>query len=113
MTDYGQQVYDAIRSKFSGDWSSMFERALRDSLSSCDWWAVQQEFANAAVCQRAPSVLYKPKVFIDGDHWCALYGDNLQDGVAGFGKTPLEAMTDFDRAFHEPMKAAPAPEAAT
>ena len=29
--------------------------------------------------------------------WCALYGDNLQDGVAGFGRSPEEAMADFDK----------------
>ena len=28
----------------------------------------------------------------DGDQWCALYGENLQEGVAGFGRTPAEAM---------------------
>lgn len=44
-----------------------------------------------------PSILYKVKVHIDGNKWCALYGDNLQDGVAGFGDTPQEAMDDFDR----------------
>lgn len=43
-----------------------------------------------------PSTIYKPKIFIDGDQWCALYGENLQDGVAGFGKSPEKAMADFD-----------------
>jgi len=47
--------------------------------------------------QTAPHVLMRPKVFLDGDKWCALYGDNLQDGVAGFGESPSEAMTDFDK----------------
>lgn len=45
---------------------------------------------------RLPSVIYKPKLYIDGTKWCALYGDNLQDGVAGFGDTPEEAMQDFN-----------------
>ena len=35
----------------------------------------------------------------DGDQWCALYGENLQEGVAGFGRTPAEAMADFDQAW--------------
>ncbi len=46
-----------------------------------------------------PSVLFRPKVFVDGSGdylWCALYGDNIQDGVAGFGSTPNMAMLDFD-----------------
>jgi hypothetical protein len=44
-----------------------------------------------------PSVLYRPKLFIDGNKWCALYGDNLQDGVAGFGDSPEKAMEDFNK----------------
>jgi hypothetical protein len=39
----------------------------------------------------------KPRLFIDGDMWCALYGENLQDGVAGFGETPDLAAKDFDK----------------
>lgn len=44
-----------------------------------------------------PSVLYRPSLSIDGNMWCALYGANLQDGVAGFGETPEKAMLDFDK----------------
>lgn len=43
-----------------------------------------------------PSVLFKPKIYMDGNSWCALYGDNLQDGVCAFGRTPDEAMRNFD-----------------
>ena len=43
-----------------------------------------------------PSVLYRPRIYIDGNKWCALYGDNLQDGVAGFGDSPSDAMVDFN-----------------
>lgn len=43
-----------------------------------------------------PFVLLRPRMFPDGDQWCALYGDNLQDGVAGFGDTPANAAVDFD-----------------
>ena len=46
-----------------------------------------------------PSVLYRPKLSRDGNQWCALYGDNLQDGIAGFGSSPAAAMEDFDRAW--------------
>jgi hypothetical protein len=44
-----------------------------------------------------PSVVWKPKLYVDGNQWCALLGDNLQDGVAGFGDSPAEAMWDFDK----------------
>ncbi len=43
-----------------------------------------------------PSVVFRPRLFIDGNQWCALYGDNIMDGVAGFGSTPDLAMRDFD-----------------
>lgn len=43
----------------------------------------------------------KPRVFIDGDAWCALVGENLQEGVAGFGNTPEEAIEDLKRAWKE------------
>ena len=39
------------------------------------------------------------KLSKDGNQWCWLLGDNLQDGVAGFGDTPYEAMIAFNKAF--------------
>jgi hypothetical protein len=45
----------------------------------------------------APHAIMKPQVFPDGDMWCALYGRDLQEGVAGFGATPGEACIDFDK----------------
>lgn len=44
--------------------------------------------------------LLKPSVSIDGDKWCVLYGEDLQNGVAGFGDTPYLAMLDFNKAWH-------------
>lgn len=38
-----------------------------------------------------------------GNQWCALYGDDLQSGVAGFGSSPQEAMFDFDLAWREKL----------
>lgn len=54
--------------------------------------------AAAAQAER-PSAIYRPALSIDGNQWCALYGDNLQDGVAGFGDSPAEAMHAFDTAW--------------
>lgn len=48
-----------------------------------------------------PSVLYRPRLSRDGNAWCALYGEDLQLGVAGFGKSPAEAMAAFDAAWGE------------
>ena len=58
----------------------------------------------AASRYEAPSVLFKPKLSIDGNQWCALYGENLQDGVAGFGRSPADAMWDFDKNWNAVMK---------
>jgi hypothetical protein len=46
--------------------------------------------------RHSPCQLYKPRVFRDGDKWCALYGDDLQVGVSGHGRTPEEATRQFD-----------------
>lgn len=43
-----------------------------------------------------PFMLLQPKMFPDGNMWCALYGDDLQSGVAGFGNTPAQAAQQFD-----------------
>lgn len=45
----------------------------------------------------------RPKLFLDGDRWCALYGENLQDGLCGFGKSASEAASDFDVAFYKKL----------
>jgi hypothetical protein len=52
-----------------------------------------------------PSVLYRPKLSIDGDQWCALYGEDLQCGVAGFGASPELAMFDFNKQFTKKLAA--------
>lgn len=48
------------------------------------------------------------KIFKDGDHWCALVGDNLQEGVAEF--KPIEDRDTFDQITdfgHEYVRAHP------
>ena len=47
--------------------------------------------------------MLKPKVSIDGNQWCVLYGENLQDGVAGFGDTLMKAIYNFNKSFHLPI----------
>ena len=34
------------------------------------------------------------KIYMDGDQWCVLVGENLQEGIAGFGNTPLSALKE-------------------
>lgn len=56
-----------------------------------------------------PSVAFKPRLSVDGNKWCALYGDDLMEGVAGFGDSPAEAMLDFDRNWNIKLSAQRAP----
>ena len=35
------------------------------------------------------------KPFKDGNQWCFLYGDNIQNCICGLGKTIFEAAQDF------------------
>jgi hypothetical protein len=48
-----------------------------------------------------PSVLFRPRLFRDDDVWAALYGEDQIDGVVGLGRTPDEAMRDFDMQWHK------------
>lgn len=61
-----------------------------------DYWNLMYYNARR---QSLPSVMYKPKLFLDGNQWCALYGEDLQNGLAGFGNTPELAMEAFDKAW--------------
>lgn len=72
------------------------------AMSAISHWAERagmtaiEEFARAGAEIRRPCVLFRPHLSQDGNQWCALYGDNLQEGSAGFGATPEKAMVDFD-----------------
>jgi hypothetical protein len=60
-------------------------------------WNTEVERQITAQVLRAPHVLMRPAIFPDGNAWCALYGEDLQEGVAGFGDTPEAAAADFDK----------------
>jgi hypothetical protein len=38
--------------------------------------------------------------FKDGSQWCVLWGNNLQDGIAGFGYSPWDAVVSFGKQMH-------------
>jgi hypothetical protein len=57
---------------------------------------------DVAIEKNRPFMILKPLVFKDGDMWCCLYGDNIMEGVAAFGKTPDEATREFDRVWVSP-----------
>lgn len=60
---------------------------------------IKISWQEAAWEQQRPSVVFKPMLSKDGDMWCALFGENLQEGVAGFGPRPADAMWAFDKAW--------------
>lgn len=105
MSDNYQAIYDAVRSKISGgNLTDVAREVMRDAFDfSYARECMVQEFsfswANVSDDMRRPSVLYRPILSAAGSSWCALLGENLQVGVAGFGDTPAEAMAAFDKAF--------------
>ena len=48
--------------------------------------------------------MLKPKVSIDGNQWSLVYGENLQDGVAGFGDSFHLAVLDFNKSVHRKLQ---------
>ena len=61
---------------------------------------VQHEAAMARIAQEQEYSLFaqlRPRLFRDGNHWCVLYGDNIQVGVAGFGDTPQHAIWHWNK----------------
>lgn len=70
--------------------------ASEQGVLNAQWNAAEATFQTE--CKRqAPHVLMRPQIYPDGDMWCALYGTDLQNGVAGFGPTPEEACVNFDK----------------
>lgn len=65
------------------------------SVTNSQWNAAEE--ANATErARRAPHVLMQPRVFRDGNQWCALRGENMMVGVVGFGDSPAKACEAFD-----------------
>lgn len=101
MSDAYQAVYDATRSRIS---SCDVGAAVRDvALDAFDIShakaLLQEQIGIVGEDLTRPHVLMRPTLTIDGNKWRALYGENLQDGVAGFGDSPHEACLDFNRAW--------------
>ncbi len=105
MDNY-QAIYDAVRSKITnGDIGEAVERAVRDANIAHHCEMVSRAYQIAAGELERPSVVYRPSLGRDGNQWCALYGANLAEGVAGFGDSPALAMRAFDVAWCEKLSA--------
>lgn len=102
--DTYQPIYDAVRSRLSnGDIGEAVKDALRCDVHHILQCATQ-DLSSAGVEMQRPSAVYRPGLTIDGNQWCALYGLNLQDGVAGFGDSPHDAMIAFDKEWYAKLK---------
>lgn len=98
MSDTYQAVYDAVCSKIgrANSHDAISEAARQAFDISFAVAQVKEELIAAAHDHCRPCVLFRPAIMIDGNKWVALYGANIQDGVAGSGDSPDEAMRDFD-----------------
>ena len=102
MSDSYQAIFDAVRSRINGgNVSEAVESAVRECFGMAHhvMQGVADECASAAYEQQRPSAIFRPTLSIDGNQWCALYGSDLQSGVAGFGDSPALAMQAFDKAW--------------
>ena len=100
MSDSYQAIYDAVRSRVHGcSVGDAMESVLRECFGDAHHFmaSVAQEYEFAAYEQQRPSAVFKPKIYKDGNQWCALLGDDLQGGVCGFGDSPDLAARDFDK----------------
>ena len=97
--DSYQAIYDAVRSRISGGNVGEIVAEIAHRSFDLSWQVsiIQQEFICAAMELQRPFMTLKPKLYIDGNSWCALYGDNVQEGLCGFGDTPDLAARDFDK----------------
>jgi len=94
--DSYQPIYDAVRSKISGgDISQAAESVLRECFGMADH-RIQCAMQDIVYEYCRPHVIHKPKLSMDGDKYCFLFGENMQEGIAGFGDSVSEAASDFD-----------------
>ena len=80
-------------------YQAVYDAAFRQFDISHYTSRLYSEFHIAAMEMQRPSVLFRPTLSADGSMWCALLGDDLMSGIAGFGETPALAMEAFDKAF--------------
>lgn len=105
MSEIYDATYQAIRSRVgSADIGDSVQSAIRDL--NLSFYAERAVCAaqEAAAEHARPSAVYRPALSLDGNSWCALYGANIQDGVAGFGASPAQAMAAFDAAWVAALK---------
>ena len=82
---YEQQAHQRAADNEESYWNEMARAAVLQK----DYWKLKMR----------PALMLPTRLFLDGDQWCVLYGENRQDGVASFGRSPREAFAEFDEAW--------------
>lgn len=57
---------------------------------------IKVDVGGTAICHTIVSATLSQ----DGNQWCVLAGADLQVGIAGFGDTPIDAVSNFRNSFH-------------
>jgi hypothetical protein len=52
---------------------------------------------------RSPAARLRPRMGLVEDIWLAFIGPKLRTGASGLGRTPRDALEDFNRHFVEPL----------
>lgn len=77
-----------------------------------DWSRQQGQLSEAIIFiesdMRRPFVLLSANMVLEGNQWCAFYGD-FRTGVAGFGDSPDADSRDFDKKWYEKLSTNAAP----
>ncbi len=75
-------------------------RGVADAYQMAGYYAhvAAERQLDAANESLRPFILYRARVFQDGDQWCALLG-SVETGVCGYGETPDAAARAFDEAW--------------
>jgi hypothetical protein len=52
---------------------------------------------------RSPAARLRPRMGMVGDIWLVFVGAKVRTGASGLGRTPRDALKDFNRHFMEPL----------
>ena len=58
--------------------------------------AFENEMREISYQYTRPHFMYRIIPYKDGNRWCALLGENIQEGIVGFGSSASEALQNFD-----------------
>ena len=66
--------------------------------------AIKEAVENYLDCHpRSPAAKLRPQMGLEGDIWLAFIGTDLRPGASGVGRSPLDALDDFNLHFMEPV----------